>query len=111
MTLEAQNICRLQQVGVVIRSVNIMATETAHAVRVHRALHEIVALHPILVRRTVGKMSESLFAQLVLFQLPEILEIQPDLESNRPVVVFTIDGIVPRLSLRVTLNTYVRRLN
>ena len=40
---------------------------------IHFAGHEIVALHAILVRRAVGKMSERGLAQLVFFELPEVL--------------------------------------
>ena len=62
----------LDQVGVVLGAVHIVAGETGDAARVHHALHEIVALHAILVRGAVGEMSEGRLAELVLFQLPEI---------------------------------------
>jgi hypothetical protein len=104
MALQTENIGRLQQIRVILSSVNIMATETTHAVRIHRALNEIVALHPILMRGAVGKMRESLLAKRVLLELPEILEVQPDTEADRPVVVFSADRIFQRLSLRVALN-------
>ena len=61
--------------------------------------------------RNLTHLRESLLAQLVFFQLPEILQIQPDLKTNRPVVILSADRVAERLSLRVTLNTYVRRLN
>ena len=72
MAFQAKNVGRFQQVGVVVRSVNIMATEARHTARVHYALDKIVALHSILMRGAIGEMRETLFAQLVLFQLPEI---------------------------------------
>lgn len=111
MALQAENVCRLQQVGVVLRSVNIMATEAAHTVRVHRTLNKIVALHAILMRGAIGKMSESLLTRLMLFKLPEIFEVHSHLKTNRPVVVSSVDWIAQRLPLRVTLNADVRRLN
>ena len=46
------------------------------------ALHEIVPLHAVLVRGSVGKMREGLLAQLVFFQLPEILSDPARLESR-----------------------------
>src|SRR5580704_14140420 len=88
-----------------------MATETAHTVRVHCALDKIIALHPILMRGAVGEMSEGLLPRLVLFQLPEILEIHSDLEAHRPVVILAIDGVTQRLPLRVTLYADVGRLH
>ncbi len=52
-----------------------MAGETLHAVRIHDALHEIVPLHAILVSRGIGEMSETGFAQMMLFKAPEIVQI------------------------------------
>jgi hypothetical protein len=62
MALQAENVCRFEQISIVFRAVNIMATETANTVRVHGALDEIVTLHTVLMRGTVRKVSESLFA-------------------------------------------------
>ena len=67
VTLQAHHARRLAQVRVVRGSVDIVATEASHPVRVHRTLHEIVALHAILVGRPVGEMSKRGLAQLVIF--------------------------------------------
>ena len=111
VALQTENVCRLQQIGVVLRSVNVVATETTHAVRVHGTLYKVVALHPILMRGVVREMSERLLAELMFFELPEILEIHSNVKANWPIVVFTVDGITQRLSLRMTLNADVRCLN
>ena len=68
------------------------------------ALDEIVALHAVLVGGAVREMGERLFAQFVLFQFPEILQIQSDVEPDRPVVVFAVDRIGQRLPLRMALD-------
>jgi hypothetical protein len=44
---------------------------TRDAVRIHRTLHKIIALHPILVASSIGKMRERLLAKLVLFDMYE----------------------------------------
>ena len=75
MALQAQHVRRLQQIGVVRGAVHIVAAEAGDAARVHQALHEIVALHAVLVRRAVGEMREGGLAELVLFELPEILQL------------------------------------
>ena len=62
----------LAQHGFILGAMWIMATETGDAPVVHQALGEIVALHPVLVRRTLRKMRESRFTKFVLFQLPVI---------------------------------------
>ncbi len=87
MAFQAHYVRRLQQVRIVFGAMHIVATEAAHAVRVHLAGNEVVALHPVLVRRSVREMRERLLAELVLFQLPEILQILARLEADRPVVI------------------------
>jgi len=49
---------------VILRAMRIVATEAGDAAGIHQALHEIVALHAVLVRRAVGEMGEGCFAQL-----------------------------------------------
>ena len=82
VALKAHHVGRLQQVRIVVGAVHVVAAVAAHAVRVHDALHEIIALHAILVRGAVGEMRERLFAEFVLFQLPEILQIHARPESR-----------------------------
>ena len=78
VALEAHDIGRLDQVGVVLGAVNVVATEAAHAVRIHLAGDKIVALHPVLVGGAVREMSEGGLAELVLFELPEIRKVLTD---------------------------------
>src|SRR5258708_40135527 len=47
----------------------------------------------------------------MLFQFPEIGQIETDMEADRPVVIFPGDGILERLSLRVTLDEGVVGVN
>ncbi len=110
MALKAQHVCWLQEIGVVVRAVHVMAAKTAHAVGVHLARNEIVALHPVLVRRAIGEMCKRLFPKLVLFQLPEVLKTFPYLKPNRPIVVLAFDGVLQGLALRVALDADVIRL-
>ena len=58
VAFETKNVRQLQQIRVVLRTMNIVATETGDAAGVHDALHEVVALHPVLVRRAIGKVRE-----------------------------------------------------
>ena len=72
VAVEAHDAGRLAAVRIVGGAVDVVAGEAGDAARVHQALHEIVALHAVLVRGAVGEMGEGGLAELVLFQLPEI---------------------------------------
>ena len=84
-----------------------MATEAGDAAAIHHTLHEIIALHAILVRSAIRKMSEARLAELVLFELPIILEVESGVESDRPVVIFALDGIRERAALRMALDASI----
>jgi hypothetical protein len=51
----------------------IVAAGACDAARVHQAVDEIIALHPVLVRGAVRKVREGGFAELVFFELPVVL--------------------------------------
>src|ERR1035438_5419983 len=111
MAFQTKHIRRFQQIGVVLGPVNVMATETSYPARIHYALDKVVSLHPVLVRSAIGKMRERLLAQLVVFELPVVFQVEPGAESHRPVVIAAIDRIVERLPLRMALNAKIRRLD
>jgi hypothetical protein len=64
MTRTAQLIrrYRLPEIRIVRRAMDIVAIGTGDAARIHQALDEVVSLHPVLVRRTVGKVRKRLRA-------------------------------------------------
>ena len=64
---QANLVRRFDQVGVVFGAVDVMATEAGHPAPIHHALDEVVALHPILVTRSIGEMRERRLAELVIF--------------------------------------------
>ena len=69
---QAHCIPRFSQNRLVFCAVRIVAAETGDAERIHQALNEIVALHAVLVRGAVRKVREARFAELVLFEPPNI---------------------------------------
>ena len=107
VTRKADLVWRKPQFGIIRGAVHVVTTGAGDAAPIHDALYEIVALHAILVRCTVRKMSEARLAELVLFELPIILEVESDVESDRPVVVFALDGILKRAALRMALDAAV----
>ena len=101
----------LAQHSLVFGAVRIVTAKTGDTALIHEALHEIIALHAVFVGSAIGEMSERLLTELILFELPKILEIHPDVEADRPVVVFSADRTLQWLPLRVALNAYIRRLS
>src|SRR5271169_6004503 len=90
---------------------DVVATVTADAATVHDALDVVIALHSVLMGRTVGEMSERLLAKFVVFQFPEILEIPTRVEADRPVIINAADRVAERLPLRMALNANIGGLN
>ena len=73
VTIQANLIRRLSQLGVVLRAMHIMAGGTGDSMPVHDALHKVIALHPVFVRRAVWKIVKVRLPERAVFQLPEIL--------------------------------------
>jgi hypothetical protein len=111
MAFEAQNVRRLNEVSVIFSAVHVVATETRDAPGIHDARYKIVALHSILMRGAIRKMRERLLTELVLFQLPVILQIKADIETNRPIVILSFDRARQGAALRMTLDAGVVGLN
>ena len=99
MTVQANLINWLSQLRVVVRAVHVVAIEAGYAAAVHHTLHKIITLHSVFVSRAVRKMREALFAEFVIFKLPEIREILTHVIADRPVVVIALDWTRQRASL------------
>src|SRR5580704_572711 len=91
VAVETNLIDGLTELGVVARAVDVVAIEAGYTAAVHDALDEIVALHAVFVRGAVRKMSEALLAELVVFELPVILQFLANVIADWPVVVTTLD--------------------
>ena len=72
---------------------HIMAGRTRDSVPVHDALHKVVALHAILVRGAVGEVVERRLTEGAVLELPEVLQSQPHVVADRPIVVSVFDRI------------------
>ena len=91
VAIQAELLGRLSELRVVIRAVYVVATEAGNPVLVHHALHEIIPLHPILMRCAVRKVRKGQLAEGVLFQLPEILQMESRPKADGPIIVFSLD--------------------
>src|SRR5260370_5057491 len=56
-------------------------------------------------------MGESRLTQPVVFQLPVVAKLQPDMKTHGPIVILPFDRILQRPALRMTLDADVIRLD
>lgn len=96
---QAKGVALLAHNSRIVGAMRIVTIEAGDAARIHQALDEIITLHPVLVRRSVGEVGEGRFAELVFVQLPEVPQVQADMKADRPVVVFSFDRIFQRPAL------------
>ena len=72
VTSEAQPISLLDQIGLVLITVDLVAIEASDLPVIHVALNEIVTLHAVLVSREVRKLVEVCGAWLQFLKFPVI---------------------------------------
>ena len=70
-------------------------------------MHEVIALHAILMSGAIGEMREGRFTEGVVFEPPKIAEVEADAIADRPVVILPFDGIRQRASLCMALDASV----
>ena len=104
MTAQAELLDGLAELRVVLCAVYVVTGSAGDAVLVHNALHEIIALHPVLVRGSVRKVSEGRLSEGVVFEHPEVCEMQPNPVADRPVIGLAFDPFLVRLALRMALD-------
>ena len=94
VTLQAKHTRGPYEVGGNVSSMDIVTTEAGHAPGVHRARDKIIPLHSILMACAIRKMGERGFACFVVLQAPERLQVEANLEPNRPVVILSIRRVL-----------------
>src|SRR5580692_2257264 len=107
VAVQANLIDRFAELYIVLRAVHVVAIETGYSAAVHHALDEIVSLHAVFVRGTVGDMSTALLAELVVFGLRVIAQFWSYVIADRPVLIIAPDRTSQRAFLRVVLDASV----
>ena len=87
MAGKAELIARFNQARRVLIAMYIVAIRTPDFAVIHIALHEVVSLHPVLMRCHIGKLIKVRRAGLQLFQLPKIGKPLARYVTYRPVVI------------------------
>src|SRR5262245_22489926 len=85
-----------------------MAGPAADSACIHDAGDKIIALHPILVRRSIREVGERGLTGLLLFQFPIGAQSGTREIAHRPVVVNAIKRSLQWLALRVALDANIR---
>ena len=99
VTRQAKGVALLAHNSRIVGAVRIVTTEAGDAARIHQALDEIIPLHSVLVCCPVRKMREGRFSKLVFLQSPKVRQMQADVKTDRPIVVFAFDRIAGRAPL------------
>ena len=107
MARQTKRIPRRNQVRRVLSTVHLVAIEAPHLPVIHIALHKIIPLHPVLVRRQIGILKKVRSPRLQLLQPPVIHQPLARQKAHRPVVVLPRNRIRHRTPLAVALNTSV----
>src|ERR1700722_17885365 len=107
MAGEAKRVPWLLQVRHVVIAMHIMAVKASQLAVIHIALHEVIALHAIFVCRHVRKLKEVRPSRLHFLELPEVCQLHPHLETNRPVVMLAIDRVSQRTPLAMALDACI----
>jgi hypothetical protein len=85
--------------GIVFRSVYVVAGSTSDAVLIHDALDKIIALHPVLMCGSVREVRERRLTHGDAFELPVVCQMKTDVVANRPIIGFALDLLGERLRL------------
>ena len=99
MTVQAELVDGLSELGIVFRSVYIVTGSTGDAVLIHDALNEVIALHPVFMRSSVREVRERRLTQGDVFEFPVVCQMKTDMVANRPIIGFTLYLLGERLPL------------
>src|SRR5579863_5059713 len=104
MTTEAERVTGNHQIRAIRIAVDIVTVEAAQPAMVHHTLHKVVALHPILVSRSIWPEVKILNSEQRNFKVPNIRKPLSWKESNRPINIVPTGGKIRGTALAVALN-------
>src|ERR1700733_172185 len=97
------------QLRVMACAVHIVACCAGHAMTVHHALNEIIALHTVLMRRAISEMREVGLTQRDVVKLPVVHKTKTGMTATRPVIGLSADESRTGPALRMAGNTGIVR--
>ena len=93
MAVETKFVDGLAKLGVVLRAVYIVAIEASDSAPVHHALHEIIALHAVLVSGAIREVREGCLTKFVLFERPKVCQLESYAIAHWPIETRALNRI------------------
>src|SRR5215470_1322266 len=107
MTLKAEDGGRPEQVRIVLRPMDVVASKAFHAARVHQAGNKIVALHPVSTPGTVRKILGIRSGRVTIVELPEFAKVHAGLKAHSPGIISAFNRVQRGFTDRVALNANI----
>jgi len=83
MTVHADLVSWFAKLSMIVRPINVVTGSTSNPALIHYALHEIIALHAILVCGSIGKIEKICPPESDVFEFPVILQFLPNAIAER----------------------------
>ena len=87
VAVETEFIGGLAKLGVVLRTMYVVAIEAGDSASVHDALHEIIALHSVLMSGAIREVRECGLTEFVFFERPKVCQLESYTITHRPIKV------------------------
>ena len=72
---------------IIFGAVHIVAAKAGDAATVHNALHEIIALHAVLMSGAIREVRECGLTEFVFFERPKVCQLESYTIAHRPIKV------------------------
>ena len=95
------------EIGIVLRAMDVVATEARHAARVHQARNKIVPLHSVSTPGAVRKIRGIGSGRVTIVELPKIVQVHAGPKAHRPRIIPAFNRIQCGFTDRVALNANI----
>ena len=107
MTLKAEHGGRPEQIRIVLRPMDVVASKAFYAARIHQAGNKIVPLHSVSTPGAVGKIRGIGASRVTIVELPESAQVHAGPKAHRPGVIPAFNRVQRGFTDRVALNANI----
>ena len=105
--MKAEDGGRPEKIGIVLRAMDVVATEARHAVGIHQAGNKIVPLHSVSTPGAVGKITGIESCGVTIVELPEFAQVHAGPKAHRPGIIPAFNRVQRGFTDRVALNANI----